>query len=303
MKDFLNYYYFLLPDKIHLLNNNYYFEYKNHYFGLYLYNSNLEDLNSIYNLNNYMIYNNFKINKIIINKFYNIISIKDNKNYILIELIINNQDKISLKNILDFNKNKVYINLLNRTNWYLLWSSKIDNIEYTLNHIKNKYRILYNSSAYYIGLTENAISYLKYFNLSNENICICHKRISVDDKLVDFYSPVNLIIDYKVRDIAEYYKSLFFKRNIDVKDIINSFKLIKMNDIDYIYFYIRMLYPSYYFDMYDDVIRNKKKEKSILNITKLQENYEYLLYLIYRVIKTHTNIVGIEWINKKFANY
>ena len=75
-----------------------------------------------------------------------------------------------------------------------------------------------------------------------------------------------------------------------------------MNNIDLIYFYIRMLYPSYYFDMFDDIINNNVLETNILKITKLQTEYEYLLYEIYLIVKSHVNIVGIEWINKKFAN-
>lgn len=304
MKDLLSYYYYLLPDKIHKYNNDYYFEFRNHSFCFYLYNGKVEDINYIYNLNNYMIYNNYKINRIITNSQSNILTKKDNKYYILIELIINNKNNISLDNIIEFNQYKISINLLNRTNWYLLWSRKIDNIEYTINHIKNKYRLLYSSIFYYIGLTENAISYIKYFNLNNNNnnISICHKRININNSIRDFYNPINLVIDYKVRDIAEYYKSLFFNKNIDIKNIINSFTNIKMSNVDYIYFYIRMLYPSYYFDLFDNIINNKCKENDILNITRLQEDYEYLLYEIYNVIKIHVNIVGIEWINKKFAN-
>ena len=302
MKDLLNYYYFLLPDKIHMINNNYYFNYKNHFFGFYLYNGNLEDINSIYNLNNYMIFNNYKINRIIINKESSIITKKDNKNYILIELIEYNKNKINLKNILEFNKKQVFINVLNRTNWYFLWSNKIDNIEYTLNHIKYKYRQLYNSSSYYIGLAENAISYLKYLNLNNNNISVCHKRINVNNDLKEFYNPINLIIDYKVRDLAEYYKSIFFNRNIDIKSIINSIKTIKMSNIDYVYFYIRLLYPSYYFDIFDNILNNKNKEDDIMKITKLQDDYEYFLYEVYKVIREYVNVVGIDWINKKFAN-
>ena len=74
-----------------------------------------------------------------------------------------------------------------------------------------------------------------------------------------------------------------------------------MSDIDYIYFYIRMLFPSYYFDTYDLILNDKLKEEKILEITSLQDDYEYLLYEIYLVIKSHINIIGIEWINKKFA--
>ncbi len=77
---------------------------------------------------------------------------------------------------------------------------------------------------YYIGLTENAISYLKYSNLKNNHIGIQHIRVKYNDNLTNFYNPINLIIDYKVRDIAEYFKSLFFDSKIDIKNIINIIK-------------------------------------------------------------------------------
>ena len=302
MKDLLNYYYYLYPDKIEKLQNNYYFEFKNHFFGFYLFNGNLMDIKDIYNLNNYMLFNNYKINKIILNKEFNVLTKKDNNYYVLIELIIYDKNKINLNNILNFNKLKLGINILNRTNWIYLWENKIDNIEYILSHIKNKYRMLYNSSFYYIGLTENAISYLKYLEISNTNIGICHKRIQISNNLIDFYNPLNLIIDYKVRDLAEYYKSIFFNKNIDTLDIINSIKLINMSEVDYIYFYVRMLYPSYFFDIFDKVLNDKINENSILLITKKQEEYEYLLYEIWKLLKSKINIIGIEWLNKKFAN-
>jgi hypothetical protein len=282
-------------------NRNYYFNYQNNYFCFYRYLGNIDDIYSILNLNNYMIYNNFKINKIILNKDGSIITTKDGNNYILILLTINSKNKINLKNILDFSRKNININLLNRNNWILLWSNKIDNIEYTRIHLKNKYKLIYNSLPYYIGLTENAISYLRYNNIKNDNLGICHKRVDVNDSLIDFYNPINLVIDYRVRDLAEYFKSAFFSKIMDVTNIINYLKKIKMSNVDYIYFYVRMLYPSYYFDIYDKVLNGILKEEEILSITKLQNDYEYLLYEIYLVIKSHVNIVGIEWINKKFA--
>ncbi len=300
MKDLLNYYYFLLPDRIEKCNNNYYFSFKNYFFAFYKYKGNLEDINSILSLNNYMIFNNKKINKIILNKEGSILTKKDNNYYCLILLEINSKEKINLRNIIEFNRG-VSINILNRTNWYFLWIKKIDNIEYMRNHLKNKYKLIYNSLPYYIGLTENAISYLKYLKLDNNHIGICHKRVNASDTLREFYNPLNLVIDYKVRDLAEYYKSLFFSKKMDIKDILDLLKKVKMNNVDYIYFYIRMLYPSYYFDLFDLILNDKISEEKITSITMLQSDYEYLLYEIYLILKSQVNLIGIEWINKKFA--
>ena len=298
MKDLLNYYYFLLPNKIYMINNNYFFSYNNYFFGLYLYKNNIDDINNIFNLNNYMLLNNFKINKIILNKDSKILTIRNNKYYCLVQLFFNNKNIINLKNIIEFNKQRLYINILNRSNWYYLWINKIDNIEYILNHLKNKYKILYNSSFYYIGLTENAISYLNYYKDQNNNLGICHKRINSNLEN-DFYNPLNLIIDYKVRDIAEYYKYMFFYKKVGVNDILLSLKKIKMSGIDYIYFYIRMLYPSYFFDILDNILNEKVNENDIFKITNMQDDYEYLLYLIYNYLKNKINLLEIKWLNNK----
>ena len=302
MKELLNYYYFIITDRIYMKDNNYYFVYQNHLFALYKYTNSIDDLKALFELNNYMIYNGYNCNKIILNKNQDILTRKENSYYVLILLNISSENRISLNNILNFYPQNIDLLLLNKTNWYSLWIEKIDYIEYTLKHFQNKYPLLYSASFYYIGLTENAISYLKYFNLKNNHIGICHRRVDCLETIVNFYNPLNFIIDYKVRDLAEYFKACFFKKKMNITMITNYLKKIKMPNIDYIYFYIRMLYPSYYFDIFDKIINNQVKEESINCIINLQNEYEYLLYEIYLVIKSNNhNFIGIDWINKKFA--
>ncbi len=303
MKDLLNYYYYIITDIINMQGSNYYFNYLNNSFCLYRYNSSIDILNEVFKLNNYMLYNNYPINKIILNKDSSIITKYGNHYYVLVLLKYNSHNLININNILNFNKliNNLP-NILNRTNWLELWSNKIDNIEYSIKHLMHKYKLIYNSIYYYIGLTENAITYLRLFGVPNKNISISHRRVGSSTRIVDFYNPLNLVIDYRIRDLAEYIKSMFFNRIWDIETIINYLQKINLNRNDYIYFYIRMLFPSYYFDLYDLIINGKEKEKSILKITSYQEDYEYLLYEIYLFINSKTNIVGIEWINKKFRN-
>ena len=300
MKEFLNYYYYLLPNKIKKVQNNYFFQIKNYYFGFYQYNGNIDELPSLFSLSNYLSYQDRKVNKIILNKEGNIATKKNNSYYILILLENNSNDIISLNNIITFPSININFPSLNRTNWYYLWIMKVDYLEEVRKNLKKEDSLLYNSLPYYIGLTENAISCLKYSNISNNHIAICHKRVIYKEGIRDFYNPINLIIDYKVRDLAEYYKSLFFNGKIDIKEIINSLKRIKMNDNDMFYFYIRMLYPSYYFDMVDEVLKDNIKVEELLNITKLSDTYEYLLYEIYLLFNLGN--INVEWITKKFAN-
>ena len=302
MIELLRYYYYIIIDRISYKNNNYYFKYQNNYFCFYKYKRNLDEINEIYNLNNYMLFNNIKVNKIILNNKQEILTFYENNYYCLVLLNTFDNTCIDINKVIEFNNFKTNLNLLRRNNWYYLWTNKIDNIEYSINHLRIKYKLIYNSIYYYIGLAENAISYLKFVNLENDNLSICHKRVLYNTTLDSFYNPLNLIIDYRIRDLAEYIKSCFFKNRMDIIEIINYLKRIRLSNSDYIYFYIRMLFPSYYFDLYDDILNNNKEEKSILSITKMQDDYEYLLYSIYLVIKKHFNIIGIDWINKKFIN-
>lgn len=301
MLDLLNYYYYIITDRVSLKNNNYYFTYQNNYFCFYKYNGSLNEINELFNLNTYMLYNNYQINKIILNNKKEILTLYDNNYYCLVLLNINSLDYVNIKQVIEFNQRNINLNILLRNNWYYLWSNKIDNIEYSINHLMHKYKLLYNSIYYYIGLTENSISYLKLLSVDNRNLSISHKRVNSNTSLVEFYNPLNLVIDYRIRDLAEYLKSCFFSLKMDILEIVNYFKKIKMSESDYLYFYVRMLFPSYYFDIYDNILSGKMDEKSILKITKLQDDYEYLLYEIYLVIKSRINIIGIDWINSKFS--
>ena len=301
MLDLLNYYYYIITDRVSLKNNNYYFTYQNNYFCFYKYNGSLNEINELFNLNTYMLYNNYQINKIILNNKKEILTLYDNNYYCLVLLNINSLDYVNIKQVIEFNQRNINLNILLRNNWYYLWSNKIDNIEYSINHLMHKYKLLYNSIYYYIGLTENSISYLKLLSVDNRNLSISHKRVNSNTSLVEFYNPLNLVIDYRIRDLAEYLKSCFFNLKMDILEIVNYLKKIKMSESDYLYFYVRMLFPSYYFDIYDNILSGKMDEKSILKITKLQDDYEYLLYEIYLVIKSKINIIGIDWINSKFS--
>ena len=115
------------------------------------------------------------------------------------------------------------------------------------------------------------------------------------------FNPMELVIDYKVRDICGYLKRMFFTKKMTIYDIKKYLLSLNLDNIDYILLYTRMLFPSYYFDIYDRIINDKCSEEEILKITSLSDEYEELLYEIYLIIKRKiNNIIGIEWINKKF---
>ena len=291
MKNILNYYYGIIVDNI---DNNGYFSYNNHLFCLYQYHRNIGEINSLVILNNYMITNGVHVNKIILNNLNQAITYFENKNYVL--LLINYSYKDGFFNFVlaPINKN---LTILNRNDWAYLWSVKVDYIEYQIRHIENNYPLLNESVNYYIGLSENAISYFKMLFLDKVPLFINHRRINKDD----LYNPLELVIDYKVRDIGEYIKYTFFKKEKSVYDIKRLLNSINLNSIDYYLLYDRLLFPSYYFDVYERIINNDLNEDKIKVYIDMVSEYEELLYEIYVFLKRKINIMGIEWINVKYV--
>ena len=291
MKNILNYYYKIIIDD-NSINEGYFF-YNNRQFYIHEYQRNINEIEALYLLNRLMIDNHLPVNEIIKNTFNQIITNHDNKNYVLIMINYEYQESGKIKFIKSFMDNR--LDILKRNDWGKLWSIKIDYLEYQLSHLTNSYPLLNDSINYYIGLSENAISYFNMLDLSNVNLFISHRRINNDN----IFNPMELVIDYKARDIAEYIKTNFFN-GMSIINIKNYLKKLDLEDIDYILIYVRLLYPSYYFDLYEKIINDKMDEKLINKITNLVNSYEELLYEIYSLFKRKVNIIGIDWINKKY---
>ena len=292
MKNILNYYYQIIIDD-NKIDDDGYFSYNNHLFCLSIYHRNINEIDALYNLNELMLLRKIAINQIIKNIFGKSITYHNNKNYVLIMINYEYSNR-DIKYIKAFSNRE--LDILKRNNWGKLWSLKVDYIEYQLVHLENSYPIINASVYYYIGLAENAISYFNMLDLSNVPLYISHRRISKDN----MYNPIELIIDYKVRDIAEFVKLNFFNNSMSVYEIKEYLDKLVLDNIDYILLYIRLLFPSYYFDMYEEIINNHKSEEYINNIISLSSKYEELLYEVYVLIKRKTNILGIDWINNKF---
>ena len=293
MKNILNYYYHIIVDD-NKIDDNGNFIYNNRIFCLYEYKRNNNEIEALFYLNEIMLSKNYSINKIVKNVFNQIITSSDDKNYVLIEIKNKYVLKAGIKFIEAFNDKKM--DNLRRDNWGKLWSLKIDYVEYQLMHIKNSYPLINSSVNYYIGLAENAISYFNMLNLSNVPLYIEHRRFSKGN----MYNPVELVIDYKIRDVAEYIKNCFFYQEMNIYEIKDYVSKLELDNIDYILLYVRLLYPSYYFDLYENIINNNEDEEKIKNIVDLSSKYEELLYEIYLILQKKTTLLGVNWINSKF---
>lgn len=300
MLDYINYFYNLYPPLLNKENDNYVFFVGNEKYYLTPYRRELSEIKDLVELNKRMISSNSLVHEIIINKFNEPISVISNENYVLLRVYVNDIKKIDINDIiymLNENVDLSGLKSLLRTNWVSLWSSKVDYIEYQMGHLIKKYPFLNNTIDYYLGLCENAITYIKNLKMFSDYkipIGISHKRIIKDATLFDLYNPLNLIIDYKVRNIAEYLKDAFFKDE-DVNYILNIvFKNFWFDKLNLSLLVARLLYPSYYFDLFEKIIDKELDENIIFPLTKKSSRYEEFIDLIIK----NCNLQNLQWLSR-----
>lgn len=233
--------------------------------------------------------------------FYKFIPNKDGsiftmyQDFIFVLLKIN--DKSSMitqnKNQISLDENKKYY--LDRSDWYELWTRKNDYYEYQYQHIKGKYKVIDESINYYIGLAENAISYIANIPINlkeQEKKGLYPKRLLESE----YHNPLNYVIDYKERGLSETLKYLFLNKKYLSQNIEKIILSYNCTETGYKLLYGRMLYPSMYFDIYDKVINDFENEKELVNVIKRLKEYEEYLKEIYRIISKHTKIKNIDWL-------
>ena len=273
------------------INNNYYFNFDNKSYIFMKCDRQLNELNSIFSLYRELVTKNIFVDDIILNKNDQVISLVNNTPYVLLK----DNTKSNNININDLIDNKKLL----RNNWINLWGTKIDYYESYSNELLKKYPALSNSLDYYIGLGENSISYLVNNSVKNSSVVLSHKRIQFNNTSFDFYNPFNFIIDSRVRDFAEYMKDLFFNsENFNYDEYIRYIDYMNYTKDEYILLISRLLFPTYYFDLFDQIVNENISEDIIKNV--LNKNSEYISFLkntfYYIIFTKRINIPIIEWI-------
>ena len=57
-----------------------------------------------------------------------------------------------------------------------------------------------------------------------------------------------------------------------------------------------MLYPTYYYDLLEKIIKNETEEKEIINIISRVGEYENIIKKLYKYYKAFIKIPIIEWL-------
>lgn len=300
IKNFLNYYYHLYPVEIIKEKENYKFYLNDKLYILYLITNKEQEVKEQIILNKELVYYNYP-SLVINNVFNNSYSLIEGKNYILVCYNFSNRKVMETDLTKDIYINKNNYLILNRSNWYDLWCKKVDYFEYQKNYIKDKYPLLYNTIDYFIGYAEVAISYLSEVNKtikrdSKDYLTICHKRVYFNDDLNNFYNPFSLIIDYKARDVGEYLKSLLFYgyQEKQIKELL----LVINSSYQRHLLMARVLFPSFYFDCYEDIINGITGEEEIISILNKIKDYEDFLVYLYNLLRETDYLIQIDFLEK-----
>ena len=132
---------------------------------------------------------------------------------------------------------------------------------------------------------------------------ISHKVLRPTDKVDSLYNPLNIIYDYRVRDVAEYIKNSFWADNHNIYNELNNYLYksnLSLNEVKLLI--SRVLFPSFYFDLYEDIFNYNKDEKILNNIISRIDEYEEYLNSIIIYFKRFYPIDEIEWLKKKIIN-
>lgn len=295
MNNAILFFYNINVSELKKINNNYYFNYANRSYVISLYDRDIEEAVELYYLN-LELASIFPTYQIILTNQNEILFYFNDMYYVLMKFPNLKNRLITYYDVLYFNiKPTMKIKKLDKSNWGYNWSSKIDFIEYQFSQIRNKYNIIELSIDYYIGMWENAISYFNDNKVVSDKV-VAHKRIDVKMDLLEFLNPLNFVIDYKERDIGEYLKSYIITNNYSENQLNQLLKRIS-NRNSVVLLLARILFPTYYFDLYEDIVINNTDEDRIKEIISKQKNINSFIAYVFDYYDKF-NITKINWIKK-----
>ena len=300
MKNVLNYYYNLYPTSIHQINKNYRCYVDNDEYLLTVYDGDVNNINELQMLSNFLFQRGIPCHQIIANINNELITIINNLRYILLRIFTVNRP-ISIEDLVCFSAvyvdNNKFKNIA-KNSWYNMWVNKIDYFEYQMSQFGKKYPLFLESANYYVGLAENSVSFLlNNISRQEEILVVSHKRID-NSGLVDFLNPLNLIIDNKSRDLAEYIKTKFFNSEYSSSEAIIDITKFNLTKEQYVLLFSRLLFPTYYFDKFEEIVFDNKNPSELLKIINKNGAYIIMLRDIYNYFIKNFNIYPIEWIIK-----
>ena len=305
MKETIMYYYNIDVDVLEENDGKYHFKYQNRDYFFVFYNRNLEELDDIITCVFNMKEKGILVNDIIMNINGSFLTSINGFNYILMS-VVNPKEEFDIFDIVNI-ASKLHLNnntsKLYRNNWGTLWMQKIDYFEYQIRELALNKPVVKDSFSYYIGLAENAISYVNNINARFPNVSsavvLAHRRVFYPNYKLNFFNPLSFIFDLEVRDVAEYLKAMFFAIDTEyevLEDLKSYLSIRSLSVYDASMLYARLLYPSYYFDIYEEVMNKERDEEDLVRVIKKADLYEDFLKKAYLEITKYAMIEKIDWL-------
>ena len=305
MKETIMYYYNIDVDVLEENDGKYHFKYQNRDYFFVFYNRNLEELDDIITCVFNMKEKGILVNDIIMNINGSFLTSINGFNYILMS-VVNPKEEFDIFDIVNI-ASKLHLNnntsKLYRNNWGTLWMQKIDYFEYQIRELALNKPVVKDSFSYYIGLAENAISYVNNINARFPNVSstvvLAHRRVFYPNYKLNFFNPLSFIFDLEVRDVAEYLKAMFFAIDTEyevLEDLKSYLSIRGLSVYEASMLYARLLYPSYYFDIYEEVMNKERDEEDLVRVIKKVDLYEDFLKKAYLEITKYAMIEKIDWL-------
>lgn len=307
MRESINYYYNFNVDEVEHFDNIYRFKLNDKYFYFVPLKRIGSELQDLVDVSRELKSLNVPVHDIILNKMGKLVTNVYNQDYImlkpiedsLIEYDLNDIIKLNKSLTLTDNKAKIY-----RNSWAKLWSDKLDYFEYQIHELGQKKDVVLDSFSYYLGLAENAVSYVnsttfKYKVSEKDKICLSHRRINYPNYSLNFFNPLSFIFDLEVRDIASFIKSAFMAGEDAYNYLCLALRLNNFTVYSLQMLFARLLYPTYYFDLYEKIMNDEVDQEELIPIIEKAPSYEIFLKKAFLEISKYAPIERIEWILKK----
>lgn len=291
MKEFIEYNYDLRCDDLAILNNLLYFKHLDKFYIISNFNRDEVEFEKVLN---YLISNNLKSLKVVMNKKGSYISEFNGKKYVVMESDCENE-------IIDF---PICIGgLINENNyWNEIWENRVVQLEKHKSELSLNKDIFYILN-YYIGLIEICIyNYnllIRKYGQKN-GLSIQHNRIEFPMYSFSYYNPVNYLFDYEFRDFAEYLKMRFFYSDFSADEAISVIDNYNFDNFSINMFFVRLIYPTYFLELYDMQNKNNVYSDLFYDLLKKSSQYEnFILKLITAMSSKYEIIIKYPFIYQR----
>ena len=291
MKEFIEYNYDLRCDDLAILNNLLYFKHLDKFYIISNFNRDEVEFEKVLN---YLISNNLKSLKVVMNKKGSYISEFNGEKYVVMESDYENE-------IIDF---PICIGgLINENNyWNEIWENRVVQLEKHKSELSLNKDIFYILN-YYIGLIEICIyNYnllIRKYGQKN-GLSIQHNRIEFPMYSFSYYNPVNYLFDFEFRDFAEYLKMRFFYSDFSTDEAISVIDNYNFDNFSINMFFVRLIYPTYFLELYDMQNKNNVYSDLFYDLLKKSSQYEnFILKLITAMSSKYEIIIKYPFIYQR----